>query len=95
MDEAWNSDFPSYSCLSYMWGDPEEQHAILINGKTFKVRRNLWDFLRVAQTKLFNNFLWIDALCIDQQNTQERNHQVQQMGNIYSRAKTVLLWLGD
>lgn len=95
MDEAWNSEFPSYSCLSYMWGDPEEQHAILMNGKTFKVRRNLWDFLRVAQNKLFNNFLWIDALCIDQQNTQERNHQVQQMGNIYSRANMVLLWLGD
>jgi hypothetical protein len=37
--------------------------------------------------------LWIDALCIDQRNTAERNHQVQQMGRIYSGATTVPIWL--
>jgi hypothetical protein len=38
--------------------------------------------------------LWIDALCIDQENVSERNHQVQQMGEIYSYAQHVLAWLG-
>jgi hypothetical protein len=37
--------------------------------------------------------LWIDALCIDQENVSERNHQVQQMGEIYSHAQHVLAWL--
>jgi hypothetical protein len=39
--------------------------------------------------------LWIDALCINQENSSERNHQVQQMGRIYSSATRVLAWLGD
>jgi hypothetical protein len=39
--------------------------------------------------------LWIDAVCIDQSNNLERNHQVQQMGQIYSRAHNVVAWIGD
>lgn len=39
--------------------------------------------------------IWIDALCIDQRSVLERNHQVQQMGQIYSRASRVLSWMGD
>ncbi|KAF1839723.1 hypothetical protein BDW02DRAFT_604326 [Decorospora gaudefroyi] len=38
--------------------------------------------------------LWIDALCIDQENTSERNHQVQQMGQIFSKAQHVIAWMG-
>lgn len=38
--------------------------------------------------------LWIDALCIDQENVLERNHQVQQMGQIYSNAEHVISWIG-
>jgi hypothetical protein len=37
---------------------------------------------------------WIDALCIDQTNIAERNHQVQMMGQIYSSSAFVLVWLG-
>ncbi|KAH7094885.1 heterokaryon incompatibility protein-domain-containing protein [Paraphoma chrysanthemicola] len=44
---------------------------------------------------LQSRLLWIDALCIDQQNVFERNHQVQQMGAIYKNATQVLAWLGD
>ncbi|KAF2033685.1 HET-domain-containing protein, partial [Setomelanomma holmii] len=40
------------------------------------------------------NSLWIDALCIDQGNVLERNHQVQQMGTIYRNAQSVIAWLG-
>jgi hypothetical protein len=38
---------------------------------------------------------WIDAICIDQSNLSERNHQVRQMGRIYRRAQQVLIWLGE
>lgn len=40
-------------------------------------------------------FLWIDAICIDQANGSERNHQVQLMREIYSKAQRVIVWLGD
>jgi hypothetical protein len=39
--------------------------------------------------------LWVDAVCIDQSNNIERNHQVQQIYTIYSLARRVLIWLGD
>ncbi|KAK4890937.1 hypothetical protein LTR27_010385 [Elasticomyces elasticus] len=38
---------------------------------------------------------WIDAICIDQANTKERNNQVQQMRKIFSYARFVLIWLGE
>ncbi|KAJ4364408.1 hypothetical protein N0V83_009002 [Neocucurbitaria cava] len=84
-----------YSCVSYTWGDPSEEYAILVNDKLFIVRSNLWAFLNMATRSLHNTLLWIDALCIDQTNTTERNHQVQQMGNVFSRAKSVYAWLGN
>ncbi|CAO2653524.1 Nn.00g029350.m01.CDS01 [Neocucurbitaria sp. VM-36] len=92
-DERYEA-LPSYSCVSYTWGDPLERYAIRLNDKLFYVRSNLWEFLSMATSQLYDTFLWIDALCIDQNNTTERNHQVQQMGNIFTKAKTVLAWLG-
>lgn len=57
---------------------------------------NLWSFLhQFRQTDETGCLLWIDAICIDQQNTIERNHQVAQMRDIYSKATRVIVWLGD
>ncbi len=86
----------SYICLSYVWGDADHEYTILLDNKPFRVRSNLHDFLERASRKerLLQEWLWIDALCIDQTNVRERNHQVQQMGLIFSRAKEVLSWLG-
>ncbi|KAF2679719.1 HET-domain-containing protein [Lentithecium fluviatile CBS 122367] len=84
-----------YTCLSYTWGSPTLPSDIIqINGKRFLVRPNLLSFLRVARKKYPSRPLWIDALCIDQENVEERNHQVQQMGQIYARATQVISWLG-
>ena len=38
--------------------------------------------------------MFIDALCIDQSDIAERNHQVRQMGDVYRAAKAVVAWLG-
>lgn len=86
----------SYTCLSYEWGSDEQTNPILINDRLFFVRQNLLDFLHIAtrQPEWQSKWLWIDALCIDQQDIQERNHQVQQMGSIYSEADEVIAWLG-
>jgi hypothetical protein len=85
-----------YTCLSYVWGDPSPGEYILIDGRRFYVRQNLLDFLRSARSTsyLMDKWIWIDALCIDQQDLRERQHQVQQMGDIFSQAKEVISWLG-
>jgi hypothetical protein len=85
----------NYVCLSYTWGQPGDELPIRLNGKLYHVRRNLYDFLHVARKRLTYCWLWIDALCINQADTEERNHQVQQMGNIFNGAKMVVAWLGN
>jgi hypothetical protein len=85
-----------YTCLSYAWGEPKPKHLLLIDGQQFYVQKNLFDFLENTrgQTKYKHVEYWIDALCIDQSNVAERNHQVAQMGMIYSKARYVIAWLG-
>ncbi|KAF2629076.1 HET-domain-containing protein, partial [Macroventuria anomochaeta] len=83
-----------YICLSYTWGSSGNERAILISRKLLMVRRNLEAFLYVARTQLGYCFLWIDAICINQANAAERDHQVQRMGNIFAKAKMLITWLG-
>ena len=79
-------------CLSYMWGTDAPSHKIYVDGKALKVRENLFQFLQIAKRLGIDDWLWIDAICIDQDNTIERNHQVQSMGEIYQQAKHVLVY---
>jgi hypothetical protein len=83
-----------YTALSYTWGDTIADHDINLNGTPFLVRQNLWNFLDRARNDNFEGYLWIDALCIDQTEVGERNHQVALMGEIYSHAEGVIVWLG-
>lgn len=85
-----------YTCLSYRWGDDDATHEILINSRMYRVRQNLFDFLEIwgRKEQSRNTWFWVDALCIDQSNVAERNHQVQKMGQIYSDAEKVMIWLG-
>jgi hypothetical protein len=85
----------NYICLSYTWGQPGDDYPIKLNGRLCHVRRNLYDFLQAARQRLTFCTLWIDALCINQSNIEERNHQVQQMGNIFAGAVMVVAWLGN
>ena len=68
---------------------------ILINGSMHPVRQNCYDLLKACRRKTEPSLiLWIDALCIDQRSTSEKNHQVAQMGKIFRQAHTVFVWLG-
>lgn len=86
-------DRASYVCLSYQWGPPRSFARIHINGAPFYVRSNLLNFLQTVR-QMPMTFYWIDAICIDQENISERNHQIAQMGRIFSGAFLVYLWLG-
>ncbi|KAF2816633.1 heterokaryon incompatibility, partial [Mytilinidion resinicola] len=88
---------PSYYALSYVWGNPKDLLPITFNGSTFMITRNLWHALRQlrADKTVEKSYLWIDAICIDQTDNQERNHQVSAMGQLYSSAAEVIVWLGE
>jgi hypothetical protein len=87
---------PHFYALSYEWGADRPSHALDIGGKTFPIRKNLKLFLDRIQSdnQNFIRPLWIDAICIDQRSTPERNEQVKIMGRIFAEAKLVLTWLG-
>ncbi|KAH7086072.1 heterokaryon incompatibility protein-domain-containing protein, partial [Paraphoma chrysanthemicola] len=94
--EMWHSEMSTqYRCLSYMWGEETQTYGLLLNGKSFGVRKNLYHFLEFASRVYPEETLWIDAICIDQTNIAERGHQVQRMGAIYSKADEVLVWLSE
>ncbi|KIW03449.1 uncharacterized protein PV09_05219 [Verruconis gallopava] len=91
------ADDINYWALSYTWGSSNETELIMINGKPFRVRSNLFDFLEIVSEKRWDAFtrdLWIDQLCIDQSTISERNHQVLLMADIYHSASMVVVWLG-
>lgn len=85
---------PEYDALSYEWGSPDVMRTITINGQSHHIRSNLYEFLVVFKQRSSLRWIWIDQLVINQQNTEERNHQVQLMAEIYSKATEVLIWLG-
>lgn len=88
-------EVPSYNTLSYTWGSPTApQFPILLDGKPFLVRENLWMALRRFQSLGAEMLIWIDAICINQEDIQERNSQVPKMTQIYKQADQVLAWLG-
>jgi hypothetical protein len=90
-------DPPIYTALSYSWGPKERFNEIELNGCSFPVGRSLWSMLYRTQQQLDykDALIWIDALCINQEDTRERNHQVQLMRQIYSNASLVWVWLGE
>ena len=86
-----------HTAISYVWGPTSPSYRVLIDGGTFMVRSNLYDFLvqvRHSKKDFDGVWFWVDAICIDQNNVAERNHQVSQMGQIYQNAKQVISWLG-
>jgi hypothetical protein len=84
-----------YEALSYVWGAPHaDKQTISLETGTLVVWPNLEVVLRSIRSNTHNRTIWVDALCIDQANYNERTEQIQLMAEIYSYAHTVLAWLG-
>jgi hypothetical protein len=87
------SDPSSYEALSYTWGRDISPDCLLLNGKEFLVTINLEASLLYLRLPDKPRTLWIDALCINQNNIPERNTQVPKMQQIYGNAERVVVWL--
>jgi hypothetical protein len=84
-----------YDAISYVWGDSDAHRLIDIDGLSLPVRPNLYAALSYFRDKFFDRILWIDAVCINQEDRAERGRQVQEMAKIYRKADRVIVWLGE
>jgi Heterokaryon incompatibility protein (HET) len=83
-----------YEALSYVWGDSNNLQSIYIDGHPFDTRENLHMALSHLRNHSFERILWVDAVCINQTDDQEKELQIQSMARIYGQAHSVIVWLG-
>jgi hypothetical protein len=89
---------PFYEALSYTWGDANDRREIQIDGHRVSVSANLEVALRSLRHEHHvgpSRVLWVDALCINQDDLTEKATQIRMMYEIYASAATVLAWTGE
>ncbi|KAL8852096.1 MAG: hypothetical protein Q9221_003026 [Calogaya cf. arnoldii] len=99
---------PGYEALSYTWGTTTQDQPIEIRTipnpplspspsttDIVHVTKHLHAALLRLRQSTIPRTVWIDQLCIDQNNLAEKNSQVQQMAEIYQRARRTVVWLGE
>ncbi|KAH7130729.1 heterokaryon incompatibility protein-domain-containing protein [Dendryphion nanum] len=89
-------DSLDYDALSYVWGNynHRQPHSITCNEKTFIITPNLMTALQHLRLESGIRTIWVDAICINQANLDERSDQVAMMFRIYRSASKVCAWLG-
>ncbi|KAH7349059.1 heterokaryon incompatibility protein-domain-containing protein, partial [Pyrenochaeta sp. MPI-SDFR-AT-0127] len=87
-------DHPSFEALSYTWGEMARLHVIFSTEGIVSITANCEAALRDLRYSFRDRILWIDALCIDQENDEEKNQQVPLMSRIYSAARRVVIYIG-
>ncbi|CAK4032404.1 Hypothetical predicted protein [Lecanosticta acicola] len=90
------NDQPEFQALSYTWGSDEHPGVIQVAGGRgiIKVGRNLLQALHSLRRQGEARRMWIDAICINQKDAEERSEQVNLMANVYERAHGVIAWIG-
>lgn len=92
---------PIYKALSYVWGDPsnagDSGNTLEIGNSKVPITTNLQMALRQLRSLAGDTIitLWVDAVCINQADLDERTHQVSMMRDIYASAERVIIWLGE
>jgi len=97
LEQVLLDDASNYEALSYVWGSTADPVPILVGSSrrhTISVTQNLAIALQHLRNPNRSRSLWVDAVCIDQDNLKERSYQVTLMGDIYRAACRVVVWLG-
>lgn len=98
-----HANIPKFQALSYAWGSGLDRlniHVVAERGvqgvksAALSVTRNLFEGLKHLRQTRRSTVLWIDQICVDQKNLEERGEQVLRMPDIYSLAHGVVVWLG-
>ncbi|KAI0115498.1 heterokaryon incompatibility protein-domain-containing protein [Nemania sp. FL0031] len=83
-----------YTAISYMWGSPEDTKTITINGIPVTVGQNLASALEYLRSSHVDK-VWVDAVCINQDDAEERSAHVTRIRDIFSQSLAVTVWLGE
>jgi hypothetical protein len=98
LDTVRLDDHVKFDALSYTWGSQDNTFPISINSRCFRVHHNLFSALpylaKRKRRKARRLPIWVDAVCINQNDKEEIAEQVALMHKIYRRAKMVWVWLG-
>ncbi|MCJ1279346.1 hypothetical protein MMC21_007170 [Puttea exsequens] len=84
-----------YECLSYTWGAPSLNERIILDCKCLPITTNLSLAIEGSQKATKKSLIWIDAICINQEDPEEKAQQIQEMGTIFSKASQVIVFLGS
>ena len=84
-----------YEALSYAWGSESRPKSITVNNQDLDVTQNLYTALLHLCDHACSRVMWIDAICIDQDDEKDKEHQIPLMAEIYAKAYRVVVWLGD
>lgn len=98
---------PPYVAISYAWGDPDQRSEITLEREItddagritvertpYRVTTSLYGALDALRDKRSEVLVWVDALCINQKDNEERTKQIEMMTDIYRKAESVAIWLG-
>ena len=83
--------FGHYTAMSYVWGNPEKTKIIYVDGIPLAITTNLFSALRDSRDKTKPMRIWVDAVCINQQDDKEKSFQVPLMGRIYASALNAII----
>jgi Heterokaryon incompatibility protein (HET) len=95
LDDVLLDQARSYTAISYTWGDRTVLTPVECNGWRVDITPNLCGALRFLRHPVEEVVVWADALCINQEDIDERGKQVRLMGSIYANAAQVMVWLGE
>jgi len=92
-----------YDALSYVWGDSAKPQSIFVragghgstSGHNLPVTTNLHQALSRLRHQFIERIIWIDAVCINQEDNREKERQIQFMAKVYALANCVIVWLGE
>ena len=88
------SDAPPFFALSYVWGTEKPTERFNIDQSMLKITPSLSNLLHQLEERRDVRFIWIDQICINQQDNVEKVMQVKMMRDVYVSAHKVLVWLG-
>jgi hypothetical protein len=85
-----------YIAFSYSWGDPTITSTLLFtNKRSLSLRKSVHNILDTIFGKRRTIYIWIDSICINQNDADEKSIQIRLMNEIYQKAYQVVLSLGE
>ena len=85
---------PPFEAISYTWGPDAPSIPIKIDGALILVTAPIDELLWNRRSIFTSHVFWIDAICINQRDQEEKSNQLPMMAKIYGRAARVIVWLG-